>query len=575
MFPAILFGQYDWVQQTSGTTSQLNRLDFVDENNGFAAGWNGVFVKTTDGGVNWNGTSAPTNEICIGLDFQNATTGFWLSDTCNVYKTTDAGSNWTQVYTSWTSLDARQIFLTQSRLFVLRNSDVLFSDDLGATWDSISTGLFGLHTDISFSDNNNGIVVTASGNVATTSDGGDTWTAVSSITSPDWIWRAEAVSTNILIAVGGNGEIFRSGDGGSTWALIPSGTTQDFYGVHFYNGTHGLAVAFGNTIVQSLDGGLSWSAAPTSNGSLNVLDVKCLAENKAFICGPGGNIWKSPMGYDIANIVYTGPDTVCAGQPFDFSFQFDNLGPGDAVNPQFQVLANTQSFFGSAIEYNGVVSIGQTQTILQGNATLNAGVNNMIIFASELFVQNNNTLVFDIVAVNPDSTSLTGGTNFCPGDTVTLEATGGNAYNWSDGNTGPIQVYYPTQDAQYNVDIVQDYCTVTETAYAYLDSACVVDSVDTTVVVIPLLDNFAFSPNGDGINEVLIFDFIDSLTTTNYVHIYNRWGDEVFYIDNYDNDARIWTGEQNGTPVPAGTYYFLVQFPNDETSRTGWVQVFR
>ncbi len=70
----------------------------------------------------------------------------------------------------------------------------------------------------------------------------------------------------------------------------------------------------------------------------------------------------------------------------------------------------------------------------------------------------------------------------------------------------------------------------------------------------------AFTPNGDGMNEELIFtklernpdDFPD-----NELIIFNRWGDIIYEAKPYNND---WTGNNNsGAPVPEGTYYYILR----------------
>ena len=67
------------------------------------------------------------------------------------------------------------------------------------------------------------------------------------------------------------------------------------------------------------------------------------------------------------------------------------------------------------------------------------------------------------------------------------------------------------------------------------------------------------TPNGDGINDVFIFD--DLLNTTveypnNEFIVFNRWGDIVFRASPYLND---WAGTNNaGQPLPHGTYYYIL-----------------
>src|SRR5947207_14684799 len=42
-----------WLQQTSGVTTPLYNIQFVNLNTGWATGSNSIILKTTDGGNNW------------------------------------------------------------------------------------------------------------------------------------------------------------------------------------------------------------------------------------------------------------------------------------------------------------------------------------------------------------------------------------------------------------------------------------------------------------------------------------------------------------------------------------------
>jgi len=69
------------------------------------------------------------------------------------------------------------------------------------------------------------------------------------------------------------------------------------------------------------------------------------------------------------------------------------------------------------------------------------------------------------------------------------------------------------------------------------------------------------TPDGDGINDYMLIQFIDIIegAKNNKVSIMNRWGDIVFEIDNYDNASRVFTGiGTNGKELPNGTYLYKV-----------------
>ena len=93
---------------------------------------------------------------------------------------------------------------------------------------------------------------------------------------------------------------------------------------------------------------------------------------------------------------------------------------------------------------------------------------------------------------------------------------------------------------------------------------------------VPIADfNFfnGFSPNDDGINDIWTIPFLIDYPT-NMVIIINRWGDEVWKVDNYNNINVVFKGKNlNGNDLPDGTYYYIIKY-NDKEKR-GWVFIKR
>jgi hypothetical protein len=58
------------------------------------------------------------------------------------------------------------------------------------------------------------------------------------------------------------------------------------------------------------------------------------------------------------------------------------------------------------------------------------------------------------------------------------------------------------------------------------------------------------------------------------VTIFNRWGDVVFSVENYDNLHRVFAGRNNsGESIPAGTYFFRIDFKSGAQARTGFISL--
>lgn len=83
----------------------------------------------------------------------------------------------------------------------------------------------------------------------------------------------------------------------------------------------------------------------------------------------------------------------------------------------------------------------------------------------------------------------------------------------------------------------------------------------------------AITPNGDGINDYWIIknieDYPDSI-----IHVFNRWGTEVFSARNYQND---WDGhyKNNAQPLPeSSSYLYRIDLENDGIiDYQGWIYI--
>lgn len=73
----------------------------------------------------------------------------------------------------------------------------------------------------------------------------------------------------------------------------------------------------------------------------------------------------------------------------------------------------------------------------------------------------------------------------------------------------------------------------------------------------------AVTPDGDGFNDFLFVKYVDVVegASKNKVTIFNRWGDMVYEIDDYDNISRVFSGQTNsGKDLPSGTYFYKIDF---------------
>lgn len=81
----------------------------------------------------------------------------------------------------------------------------------------------------------------------------------------------------------------------------------------------------------------------------------------------------------------------------------------------------------------------------------------------------------------------------------------------------------------------------------------------------------AFTPNNDGIND---FWNIDALITypSCLVSVFDRNGQKVYQSTGY---PKPWDGTRNGSPLPTGTYYYIIDLKNNTPKLSGWVLIVR
>ncbi|CAG5079536.1 gliding motility-associated C-terminal domain-containing protein [Parvicella tangerina] len=87
----------------------------------------------------------------------------------------------------------------------------------------------------------------------------------------------------------------------------------------------------------------------------------------------------------------------------------------------------------------------------------------------------------------------------------------------------------------------------------------------------------AFSPDGDGVNDTWIIDLPTNLVDIVDLTIVNRWGDQIAFVEDYNNTTNVWDGtyDASGEPVVAGTYFYIMEAREVGGKKTGWIQVVR
>jgi photosystem II stability/assembly factor-like uncharacterized protein len=153
------------------------------------------------------------------------------------------------------------------------------------------------------------------------------------------------ISTSTGWAVGDGGKILNTTDGGATWSVQNAGTSSDLKDVSFVSATQGWAVGSNGEIIATSDGGRTWrhqqATATDNNGqpapvSVNLYGLKFVSATRGIAVGDAQTILVTTNGGSTWTRAFGGS---AAGALFDVTFA--NATSGWAVGAYSTVLHTT------------------------------------------------------------------------------------------------------------------------------------------------------------------------------------------------------------------------------------------
>lgn len=110
-----------------------------------------------------------------------------------------------------------------------------------------------------------------------------------------------------------------------------------------------------------------------------------------------------------------------------------------------------------------------------------------------------------------------------------------------------------------------------ELLWTVTNGACSPSYDTLNIQVNDLLIPTLITPNLDGKNDFFVIEGLETIGTTSLM-IFNRWGAQVFYSDDYDN---TWDGvDDQGDPLADDTYFYVLK-PGNGKSRSGYIVIRR
>jgi len=258
---------YGWYLQTSGTTSNLNNVKFVNPTTGTAVGQSGKILRTTNSGTNWVSQTSGTTNHLFGVYFVSDNTGWAVGDIGVILKTTNGGTNWV-TQTSNTFYQLRQVYFFNANTgyIVAWYGTVLKTTNGGTNWVSLNTGTSNNLLGISFANSNTGFAVGWYGTAIKTTNAGTNWTILSSGTLST-LEDVTFFDPQTGLIVGENGLVQRTTNGGINWAAQTSGTGNWISGITSPRANFATMIGELGTIRTTTNAGVNWYSQVTNTSN--------------------------------------------------------------------------------------------------------------------------------------------------------------------------------------------------------------------------------------------------------------------------------------------------------------------
>jgi len=285
-------GGLSWEEVFYEVWNSIYSIRFVTPEIGIATSIDQI-LKTTDGGQSWEVITFPESDSFYSVAWAGENT-VYIAGTMGVFRSFDAGLNWENLNKSATRNGfTTAAFYSENTILAFSNSSsVIRSEDNGYSWEELpppSTGYYPYRNACEV-NNEEIFVITLSGKILKTIDGGDNW----EIFDPGIVAQGIDIifqdsQTGFISLADGN--IYRTTDGGQNWSSVYSGT-YNIMKIRFFDPQFGMAVGDAGIILRTTNGGLTWSEIANSNTNL-YNDLTFINQDTIFSIGKWGRIYRS------------------------------------------------------------------------------------------------------------------------------------------------------------------------------------------------------------------------------------------------------------------------------------------
>jgi photosystem II stability/assembly factor-like uncharacterized protein len=308
-----------WTMIYSNPSYSFTKVLALNDNIAYAIGDNGLLLRTSNGGLNWNQIVLPSSARLFDIGFPTSMIGYICGSSGLVLKTTDSGLTWIQCQ-STTNLSLRCLtFNDENTLWFggsSSNDPMTFRSDAGIIIKTVDGGnsfvsendFLGAVQNIKYynSDTCFAIINTSVGqnNIWRTTDLISDWQIINMVPGEHPLTSLIVLSTGKLLVTPGFNYLVESKDGGNIWQeMFVQGSYGNVIDQSFPSSKIGYACGWDfissmGEIVKTTDSASTWIVQKTGKFQ----SISFTNDTLGYAVTADGNIFKTGDGGGLDNI---------------------------------------------------------------------------------------------------------------------------------------------------------------------------------------------------------------------------------------------------------------------------------
>ncbi len=281
---------------------------------GWAVGYWGTVVRSTDGGRTWFQRPTPTDETLYAVSFADETHGWAVGAGGSLLRSTDGGLGWERIevavkdeFEGERPLDSALFdvsAVSAHEAWAVGDFGIVLHTRDGTQWQQVRIPEEALADDnipdrifnaVEFTDSRNGWIAGEFGTTLRTTDGGESWVGERSLrgaVEDVYLIDIAAGADGGALAAGVGGVVIETSDGGASWRALEVPTSAGLFGAARH-AARALVVGDRGVVFASRDAGHSWFE-PVRPRLFNWFRAATyVGEARAFIVGENGVILRS------------------------------------------------------------------------------------------------------------------------------------------------------------------------------------------------------------------------------------------------------------------------------------------